>query len=124
MYNSGNLIEKTRGFTLMIELSNKDRKYLYKLIKAKKLEYDRDNISHQILIKYKLADFSPEYDRYDPDLGEYINYREIIIATNDGLRYKDIYREQLREKYFTPIWVSTATTALIWLAKYLLENLL
>ena len=108
----------------MIELSNKDRKYLYKLIKAKKLEYDRDNISHQILIKYKLADFSPEYDRYDPDLGEYINYREIIIATNDGLRYKDIYREQLREKYFTPIWVSTATTALIWLAKYSLENLL
>ena len=62
VYNSGNLIEKTRGFTLMIELSNKDRKYLYKLIKAKKLEYDRDNISHQILIKYKLADFSPEYD--------------------------------------------------------------
>lgn len=108
----------------MIELSNKDRKYLYKLIKAKKLEYDRDNISHQILIKYKLADFSPEYDGYDPYLGEYINYREIIIATNDGLRYKDIYREQLWEKYFTPIWVSTVTTVLIWLAKYLLENLL
>ncbi|WP_313310132.1 hypothetical protein [Lactococcus taiwanensis] len=108
----------------MIELSGKDRKYLYKLVKAKKLNYEQDNLSHQVLIENKLAKVYFTSDKYDPDLGEHINPQNIIVPTITGLRYKNIYREQLWEKYFTPIWVSTVTTALIWLAKYLLENLL
>ncbi|KAF6607991.1 MULTISPECIES: hypothetical protein [Lactococcus] len=106
----------------MIELSGKDRKYLYKLVKAKKLNYEQDNLSHQVLIENKLAKVYFTSDKYDPDLGEHINPQNIIAPTSTGLRYKDIYREQIREKYFTPIWVSMATTVLIWLTKYLLEN--